>query len=40
MTLTIHPVNGIPEITEGTDLGTLIGDICSSSEFGLADGDV
>ncbi|MBM45171.1 MAG: coenzyme F420-0:L-glutamate ligase [Acidimicrobiaceae bacterium] len=40
MTLTIHPVNGIPEVTKGMDLGNLIGDICSSSEFGLADGDV
>ena len=40
MTLTIHPVKGIPEVTEGMDLGPLIGDICSSSEFGLSDGDV
>ena len=40
MTLIIHPVKGIPEVTEGMDLGPLIGDICSSSEFGLSDGDV
>ena len=40
MNLTIHPVTGIPEVTEGTDLGVLIGDICSSDDFGLVDGDV
>ena len=40
MTLMIHPVSGIPEITQGIDLGTLIGDACSSSEFGLTNGDV
>ncbi|MDP7067159.1 MAG: coenzyme F420-0:L-glutamate ligase [Acidimicrobiales bacterium] len=40
MSLTIHPVTGIPEVTEGTDLGVLIGDVCSSGEFGLANGDV
>jgi coenzyme F420-0:L-glutamate ligase/coenzyme F420-1:gamma-L-glutamate ligase len=40
VSLTIHPVTGIPEVTEGTDLGVLIGDVCSSGEFGLANGDV
>ena len=40
MTLTIHPVNGIPEIARDVDLGALIGDACASSEFGLLDGDV
>ena len=36
----IHPVKGIAEVTQGMDLGALIGAACSSSEFGLTDGDV
>ena len=40
MTLMIHPVTGIAEVTQGMDLGALIGAACSSSEFGLTDGDV
>ena len=40
MSLAIHPVHGIPEITAGVDLGNLIGEVCYSADFGLADGDV
>ena len=40
MSLVIHPVHGIPEITAGVDLGSLIGEACSSADFGLVDGDV
>lgn len=40
MSLVIHPVHGIPEITAGVDLGNLIGEVCYSADFGLADGDV
>jgi coenzyme F420-0:L-glutamate ligase/coenzyme F420-1:gamma-L-glutamate ligase len=40
MSLAIHPVHGIPEITAGIDLGNLIGEVCHSADFGLADGDV
>ena len=38
MSLTIHPVHGIPEISEGVDLGDLLGEICSAADFGLVDG--
>ena len=40
MSLTIYPVHGIPEISEGVDLGGLLGEICSAADFGLVDGDV
>ena len=40
MSLTIHPITGIPEITEGIDLGALIGDTCIANDSGLNDGDV
>jgi coenzyme F420-0:L-glutamate ligase/coenzyme F420-1:gamma-L-glutamate ligase len=40
MSLVIHPVHGIPEITAGVDLGDLIGEVCYSADFGLVDGDV
>ena len=40
MSLTIHPVHGIPEISEGIDLGGLLGEICSATDVGLIDGDV
>ncbi len=40
MSLAIHPVHGIPEIAAGVDLGNLIGEVCDSADFGLADGDV
>ena len=40
MSLVIHPVHGIPEITVGVDLGSLIGEVCYSADFGLIDGDV
>ena len=40
MSLTIHPITGIPEITEGTDLGALIGDTCVANDSGLLGGDV
>jgi len=40
MTLEIHPVRGIPEITEGTDLGVTIAEACQSGPAGLEDGDV
>jgi coenzyme F420-0:L-glutamate ligase/coenzyme F420-1:gamma-L-glutamate ligase len=40
MSLVIHPVHGIPEITVDVDLGSLIGEVCYSSDFGLVDGDV
>ena len=40
MSLTIHPINGIPEITEGEDLGALIGEACARNECGLIEGDV
>ena len=40
MSLVIHPVHGIPEITAGVDLGDLIGGVCYSADFGLVNGDV
>ena len=40
MSLVIHPVHGIPEITAGVDLVSLIGGVCYSADFGLVDGDV
>src|SRR5437667_144814 len=36
MTLTVVPVQGIPEITEGADLAGLIAEVAT----GLADGDI
>ena len=35
VSLTIHPITGIPEITEGIDLGALIGDTCVANDSGL-----
>lgn len=40
MTLEIHPVRGIPEITRGVDLGSLVADTCLAADHGLLDGDV
>ncbi|MEC9269011.1 MAG: coenzyme F420-0:L-glutamate ligase [Actinomycetota bacterium] len=40
MSLTIHPVHGIPEIRAGDDLGGLLGEICSGTDVGLVHGDV
>ncbi len=40
MTLEIHPVHGIPEITRGIDLGSLIAGTCLAADHGLVDGDV
>ena len=40
MSLTIHPVHGIPEIRAGVDLGGLLGEICSGTDVGLVHGDV
>lgn len=40
MTLTIHPVQGIPEVKPGDDLSKLIVDAVSKSGLQLDDGDV
>ncbi len=40
MTISIHPVTGIPEIVVGDDLALLIGDVLAESEVGLRSGDV
>ncbi len=36
----IHPVTGIGEIAEGTDLGAVIAEACQTSDAGLQNGDV
>ncbi|MXY59034.1 MAG: F420-0--gamma-glutamyl ligase, partial [Chloroflexi bacterium] len=38
--VTLIPVDGLPEIAEGDDLGHLIADACSAQQTPLADGDV
>ena len=40
MTIGIHPVRGLPEISEGDDLALLIGDRLAESGLGLQSGDV
>ncbi len=40
MTISIHPVSGLPEISEGDDLALLIGDLLTESGLGLHTGDV
>ena len=40
MTITIHPVTGLPEIAAGDDLALLLGDALADSEMGLQSGDV
>ena len=40
MTISIHPVSGLPEISEGDDLALLIGDLLTESGLGLHSGDV
>ncbi|MDE0130928.1 MAG: coenzyme F420-0:L-glutamate ligase [bacterium] len=40
MTISIHPVKGLPEISEGDDLALLIGDLLAESGLGLQPGDV
>ena len=40
MTISIHPVRGLPEISEGDDLALLIGDLLNESGLGLQSGDV
>lgn len=40
MTIGIHPVRGLPEISEGDDLALLIGDLLAESGLGLQPGDV
>ena len=40
MTIELHPVEGIGEITLGADLGAVIASACETSPAGLADGDV
>ena len=40
MTISIHPVRGLPEISEGDDLAHLIGDLLTESGLGLQAGDV
>ena len=40
MTISIHPVTGLPEIAPGDDLALLIGDALTESDFGLQSGDV
>ena len=40
MTISIHPVRGLPEISEGDDLALLIGDLLTESGLGLQSGDV
>lgn len=40
MTITIHPVAGLPEVVPGDDLALLLGDALEESEVGLRSGDV
>ncbi|WP_419552456.1 coenzyme F420-0:L-glutamate ligase [Candidatus Poriferisodalis sp.] len=40
MTIELHPVEGIGEITLGADLGAVISSACAGSPAGLRDGDV
>ncbi len=40
MTITIHPVTGLAEITPGDDLALLVGNALVESGVGLEDGDV
>ena len=40
MTITIHPITGLPEIAPGDDLALLVGDALAASEVGLESGDV
>ncbi len=40
MTITIHPVKGLPEISPGDDLARMLGDALEGSEIGLLSGDV
>jgi len=40
VTISIHPVKGLPEISEGDDLALLIGDLLAESGLGLQPGDV
>jgi len=40
VTISIHPVRGLPEISEGDDLALLIGDLLTESGLGLQSGDV
>ena len=40
MTIELHPVEGIGEITLGTDLGAVISEACEALPAGLRDGDV
>lgn len=40
MTIELHPVEGIGEITLGADLGAVIASACETAPAGLADGDV
>lgn len=40
MTITIHPVTGLPEIAAGDDLALLVGNALAASEVGLESGDV
>ena len=38
--VTLIPIDGLPEIAEGDDLGRLLADACSARQTPLADGDV
>ncbi|MDE0134223.1 MAG: coenzyme F420-0:L-glutamate ligase [Acidimicrobiaceae bacterium] len=40
MTIELHPLEGIGEITLGADLGAVIASACEASPVGLQDGDV
>ncbi len=40
MTIELHPLEGIGEITLGADLGAVIASACEASPAGLQDGDV
>ncbi|WP_419841944.1 coenzyme F420-0:L-glutamate ligase [Candidatus Poriferisodalis sp.] len=40
MTVELHPVEGIGEITRGADLGAVIAQACAASPMGLREGDV
>ncbi|WP_419916228.1 coenzyme F420-0:L-glutamate ligase [Candidatus Poriferisodalis sp.] len=40
MTIELHPLEGIGEITLGADLGAVIASACEASPAGLRDGDV
>ena len=40
MTIELHPLEGIGEITLGADLGAVIASACEASPAGLHDGDV